>query len=106
MVKLRWRPPLAASKASTRLAAMAAFAVFFFTAYVVDVMRRFFVVDPQERERAEQERREAEARTDEARTCRERRAACLDEVEALTRLARERQKTVAELAERIEIRRK
>jgi chromosome segregation protein len=47
-------------------------------------------------------RREAEARADEARTCRERRTACLDEVEALTRLGREREKTLAELAQRVE----
>jgi chromosome segregation protein len=46
--------------------------------------------------------REAEARADEVSTCRERRAACLDEVEALTLLGREREKTLAELATRIE----
>jgi len=46
--------------------------------------------------------REAEARADEVSTCRERRAACLDEVEALALLGREREKTLAELATRIE----
>ncbi len=49
-------------------------------------------------ESIEAARREAEARTEEARICRERRAACLDEIEALERVATEREKKFTELA--------
>ncbi|MHC4549143.1 MAG: chromosome segregation protein SMC [Planctomycetota bacterium] len=47
-------------------------------------------------------RREAEARADEAETCRERRRACRDEIETLSRLGREREKALDRLAAQIE----
>jgi len=46
--------------------------------------------------------REARARAEEAESCRTRRAACLDEIESLQRLAVEREKTSARLAADVE----
>jgi len=50
-------------------------------------------------------RREAQARADEARHCRERRTACLDEIETLDRVAGEREKKFTALAAEVEQRR-
>ncbi|HEX5135543.1 MAG TPA: AAA family ATPase, partial [Planctomycetota bacterium] len=47
-------------------------------------------------------RREARAQDEEARTCAARRAECLDEAEALRRLAKEREKTLARLGADVE----